>query len=73
MGQPLGPFDKVFLVKAEVSPRVRSKLNALTRFSLSNGPKLADSGPFDKVPLVKLTDSGPVDKENLVKMADWPI
>ena len=73
MGQPLGPFDKVFLVKAEVSAGAHLKLNALTRFSLSNGPKLADSGPFDKVPLVKLADSGPVDKENLVKLADWPI
>ena len=59
MGQPLGPFDKVFLVKAEVSRGANPKSNGLTRFSLSNGPKLADSGPFDKVPLVKL--------------ADWPI
>ena len=73
MGQHLGPFDKVFLVKAEVSRRPNSKLNGLTKFSLSNGPKLADSGPVDKVPLVKLADSGPFDKVPLVKLADWPI
>ena len=76
MGQPLGPFDKVFLVKAEVSRAGKPKLNALTRFSLSNGPKLTRS-PLSNWPiLAHLTRSplsnwpiGPFDKVSLVKWA----
>ena len=69
MGQPLGPFDKVFLVKPRFPARAE-KIKGFDKVFLVN---LAVSGPFDKENLVKLADSGPFDKENLVKLADWPI
>ena len=65
MGQPLGPIDKVFRVKAEVPTPPKG----LTRFSLSNWPILAQ--------LTRKTLSnwpiGPFDKENLVKLGFWLI
>ena len=80
MGQALGPFDKVFLVKAEVPCSARSFLNALTRFSLTNWPILAILAQLTRSPLsnwpilAHLTRKtlsnwpiGPFDKENLVK------
>ena len=55
MGQALGPFDKVFLVKAEVPRGTRKNQTVFKGFDKGDLVKpLANSGPFDKENLVKL-------------------